>query len=180
MGAKRQEKRSVSSLIHTAMSREATVEDKDDASEGGQQMTRQNLRIITFVSIMSILALGFSLPAAGQNERQAKANQGPTVSLATMTAKLIDAEKKAREKNATVEVTVSGIELIDPAQVREMPRAGQGHLHYQVDGGFVIATPSPKLSLHELSVGPHTIVVMLVGNDHKPVGLTQTLNVTVP
>jgi hypothetical protein len=147
-------------------------------------MTRQNLRIITFVSIMvaSMLALGFGLPAAGQQKSHDhdKANQGPTVSMATMTAKLIDAEKKAREKNATVEVTVSGIELIDPAQVREMPRAGQGHLHYQVDGGFVIATPSPKLSLHELSVGPHTIVVMVVGNDHKPVGLTQTLNVTVP
>ena len=142
-------------------------------------MKIHKLRFITLVSIMSILALSLSLPAAGR-QSQAKAQQGPTVSLATMTAKLIDAEKKARERNATVEVTVSGIELIDPAQAREVVRAGQGHLHYQVDDGFVIATPSPKLSLHELSVGPHKIVVTVVGNDHKPLGLTQTLNVTVP
>ena len=32
---------------------------------------------------------------------------------ATMTAKLIDAEKKAAEKAATVEVTTSGVELVD-------------------------------------------------------------------
>jgi hypothetical protein len=98
----------------------------------------------------------------------------------TMTAKLVDPEKKAAERTATVEVTVSGVELIDPATAMEKTAAGQGHLHYQVDKGPVIATTAPKLSFHELTPGSHTIVVMLAGNDHKPLGPQERLMVTVP
>lgn len=98
----------------------------------------------------------------------------------TMTAKLIDPEKKAAERAATVEVTTSGVELVDPALSNEKAVSGQGHLHYQLDKGPVIATPSAKLSFHELAPGPHTFLVVLAGNDHKPLGPQQTLNVTVP
>ena len=101
-------------------------------------------------------------------------------STATLTATLVDAEKKAAEKAATVQVKTTGIRLIDPAMVKEMPKAGQGHLHYQVDSGPVIATTATKLSFHELSSGPHKITVMLAGNDHSPLGPQQTLEVTVP
>ena len=97
-----------------------------------------------------------------------------------MTAKLIDAEKKAAGRAATVEVTTSGVELVDPAVSMEKAVAGQGHLHYQVDKGPIIATPSAKLSFHELTPGAHTIVVVLAGNDHKPLGPQQQLTVTVP
>jgi hypothetical protein len=98
----------------------------------------------------------------------------------SMTAKLIDAEKKADGRGATVEVTTSGVELVDPAVSMEKAVAGQGHLHYQVDKGPIIATPTAKLSFHELTPGAHTIVVMLAGNDHKPLGPQQQLTVTVP
>lgn len=99
---------------------------------------------------------------------------------ATMTAKLVDGEKKAAQRAATVEITTTGVELIDPAISNEKPVAGQGHLHYQVDKGPVIATPAAKLSFHELAPGPHTITVVLAGNDHKPLGPQQVLNVTIP
>ena len=98
----------------------------------------------------------------------------------TMTAKLVDPEKKAAERAATVEVTTSGVELIDPAVAKEKAVPGQGHLHYQVDKGPIVATPSAKLSFHELTPGTHTIVVVLAGNDHKPLGPQQQLTVTVP
>jgi Family of unknown function (DUF6130) len=97
-----------------------------------------------------------------------------------MTAKLIDADKKAAGRAATVEVTTSGVELVDPALSDEKAVPGQGHLHYQLDKGPVIATPSAKLSFHELAPGAHTIVVVLAGNDHKPLGPQQQLTVTVP
>src|SRR5687768_7544244 len=67
---------------------------------------------------------------------------------ATMTAKLVDAEQKAAQRAATVEITTSGVELIDPAISNEKPVAGQGHLHYQVDKGPVIATPSARSEEH--------------------------------
>ena len=98
----------------------------------------------------------------------------------TMTAKLIDADKKAADKAATVEVTTSGVELTDPAISHEKAVPGQGHLHYQLDKGPVVATPAAKLSYHELTPGTHTILVVLAGNDHKPLGPQEQLTVTVP
>ena len=98
----------------------------------------------------------------------------------SMTAKLIDPEKKAADRAATVEITTSGVELVDPSVSMEKAVPGQGHLHYQVDKGPVIATPSAKLSFHELTPGAHTILVVLAGNDHKPLGPQQTLSVTIP
>ena len=98
----------------------------------------------------------------------------------TMTAKLIDQDKKAAARAATVEVTTSGVQLTDPAISNEKPVPGQGHLHYQLDKGPIIATPAAKLSFHELPPGTHTILVMLAGNDHKPLGPQQQLTVTVP
>ena len=95
-------------------------------------------------------------------------------------AKLIDAEEKAKKKSATVSVEVHGLKLVDPGAVKEKPAKGQGHLHYRLDNGPVIATTATKLSFHELTSGAHTIVVVLAANDHSPLGPTATLNVTVP
>jgi hypothetical protein len=95
-------------------------------------------------------------------------------------ASLRDADKLAQKGSATVEVRASGIELVDPASVQEQPHDGEGHLHYRVDEGPVIATTAPKLSFHELAPGLHRIEVSLVGNDHQPLGPTETLSVRVP
>ena len=89
-------------------------------------------------------------------------------------------EKKAAQKAATVDVKLEGIKLTDPASVNEKAMAGQGHLHYQVDGGPVIATTTTKLSFHGLTSGAHKIVVTLAANDHSPLGPQQTLEVTIP
>jgi hypothetical protein len=124
---------------------------------------------------MATVALA-SLVSAPRIEAQAPG----TATKPAMSAKLIDADKKAQQRAATVEVTTSGVQLTDPAVSNEKPVPGQGHLHYQLDKGPVIATPAAKLSFHELSPGAHTIVVMLAGNDHKPLGPQQQLTVTVP
>jgi hypothetical protein len=93
---------------------------------------------------------------------------------------LSDPEEKAQEHSATVDVRVEGIQLIDPAAVHERSQPGQGHLHYQLDNGPVVATTSTKLSFHELSSGVHKITVRLVGNDHKALGPREVLTVTIP
>jgi len=145
-------------------------------------ISRKNLRLAALVSMLVGFAITFDHTAMAQNNaanEQANANQvvGQT---ATMTATLVDAEKNAKDKTATVEVRVTGVELIDPAMTNKMPMKGQGHLHYQVDNGPVVATTSPKLSFHELTPGKHKIVVMLANNDHSPAGPQQTLEITVP
>jgi hypothetical protein len=99
---------------------------------------------------------------------------------AYLTAKLLDAEAKAKRKSATVVVTVHGVKMTDPGSVGEKPAKGQGHIHYRLDDNAVVATTATKLSWHELSSGPHAITVTLAGNDHEPLGDPETLRVTVP
>jgi hypothetical protein len=134
-------------------------------------------RMFFLLSTVSALVLcGLSTTATAQTTNASiKAQAAPT-----LTATLVDAQKKAMKKEATVEVKVTGVKLIDPATVNEVPKAGQGHLHYQVDSGPIIATTAPKLSFHELSSGDHKIVVMLAANDHTPLGPQQTLEIKIP
>lgn len=95
-------------------------------------------------------------------------------------AKLVDSEANASKRSAVVEVKASGLILIDPALSTKMNTTPEGHFHYQVDNGFVIATPVNKLSFHNLSSGTHQISVSLADNDHKAIGLAQVLMVTIP
>jgi hypothetical protein len=127
---------------------------------------------------LSVAVMTLALAVCASQRMDAQAPGAATK--ATMTAKLVDADAKASQRAATVEVTTSGVQLVDPGISMEKAVAGQGHLHYQLDKGPIIATPTAKLSFHELAPGPHTIVVMLAGNDHKPLGPQQQLSVTVP
>jgi hypothetical protein len=124
-----------------------------------------------------VVALGMLVPdriGVPQDEKK----DGKTA--VTFDAKLIDAEKKAATKAATIEVTVEGFDVVDPASVMEKPKAGQGHIHYQIDGGVIVATTAKKLSFHNLSAGSHKFVISLAGNDHKAAGHEKTLSVTIP
>ena len=135
-------------------------------------------KAITVISILGIVSLSADAYVRPHKTNMARAIQSATAP--SLTARLIDADNKAKKKAATVEVTVKGVSLIDPATVGEKPKAGQGHLHYRVDDGPVIATTATKLSFHELTSGTHKIVVMLAANDHTPLGPQETLTVTVP
>ena len=97
-----------------------------------------------------------------------------------LTARLVDADKKALKKTATVEVLVRGVKLVDPDSVNAKAATGQGHLHYRLDSVAVIATTATKLSFHDLSSGTHSITVALAANDHSPLGPTQTMSLNVP
>jgi hypothetical protein len=99
---------------------------------------------------------------------------------ASLSAKLVDPVAKAKTQAAAVEVMVKGIRIVDPARSGEKPIKGQGHLHYQVDDGPVIATTAPKLSFHGLKPGAHTITVALAANDHSPLGPEEKLSVSIP
>lgn len=141
-------------------------------------MKHLNSQKLLSVMTLASLLIAVVVVVSGQYPTETKPTK--TQGTATMTATLVDAEKKAQQKSATVEVKTTGVEIIDPAKANEIAKPGQGHLHYQIDGGPVIATTATKLSFHGLTSGPHKIVVMLAGNDHNPLGPQQTLEVTVP
>lgn len=95
-------------------------------------------------------------------------------------AVLVDKDRKAKIAAAAVQVDVMGLELVDPDQTRDVPHSGQGHIHYRLDEGPVIATTSTKISFHELSRGKHSITVWLAGNDHQPLGPQKNLTFSIP
>ena len=132
------------------------------------------------VSLSFVVAIAVSAdvkPAANSSDPAASKTFAQS---GTLTASLVDPAANAREKTATVKVEVTGVKLIDPALTNKRPTKGEGHLHYRVDDGPVVATTAAKLSFHELTPGKHKIVVMLANNDHSPTGLEQTLEITVP
>jgi hypothetical protein len=139
---------------------------------------------IASIATVSAIVLGLTLGAGAVEKPRLSEGIKPIApgvgDTPELSAKLIDSEKKAQEQTATVEVKVVGIQLIDPAAVQEQPQQGQGHLHYQVDSGPLIATTTTKLSFHELSSGSHKITVTLVGNDHQALGPRETLTVSIP
>jgi hypothetical protein len=97
-----------------------------------------------------------------------------------LTAVLIDADKKALKHAATVSVVVEGLKLVDPDTEKGTAHDGQGHLHYRLDGGPVIATTATKLSFHELASGKHSLTVLLAANDHSPLGPSVKLSIKIP
>ncbi|MBI1853123.1 MAG: hypothetical protein HYR85_22530 [Planctomycetes bacterium] len=105
------------------------------------------------------------------------AEQSSSVADASLTATLVDADKKSKENTATVQVTVSGIELVDPATVDGQPKKGEGHVHYRVDDGPVVATTATKLSFRSLPPGAHRISVGLAANDHSALGTPKSITV---
>jgi hypothetical protein len=141
------------------------------------------IKMVISIVVMSALLCTLNLGVATAEIPQLSEGRTPMVSgagsTAELSATLSDPEQKAQERTATVEVKVAGIQLIDPAAVNEQPQQGQGHLHYQVDSGPVIATTTTKLSFHELSLGSHKITVTLVGSDHQPLGPRETLTVNI-
>lgn len=112
--------------------------------------------------------------------RSAKLIQGASIESVSFSARLVDPIAEAVQRAARVQVEVAGLAMIDPAMAGEQPRSGQGHLHYQVDNGPQIATTEVQLDFHELSPGAHQIKVVLVGNDHQPLGPQETLKVEIP
>ena len=138
------------------------------------------LKGVASIAMVSTVVLGLSIGADAIERPKLKVISSDAEATPELSAKLSDPEKKVQEHTATVEVRVAGIQLIDPAAVNEQPQQGQGHLHYQVDTGPVIATTTTKLSFHELSSGAHEITVMLVSSDHQPLGPRETLTVNIP
>jgi len=137
--------------------------------------------VLTLCALMLSLSVAVTLAVAANDQPEPARNSRPGAGQsAGLTASLVDPAINARDKTATVKVQVTGVKLIDPALTNKKPTKGQGHLHYRVDDGPVIATTTTKLSFHELKPGKHQIVVMLANNDHSPAGPQQTLEVTVP
>jgi len=98
----------------------------------------------------------------------------------SMNAKLVDPGGKGLKRLAVVELNLTGLRIVDPATAKEKAKKGQGHVHFQIDGGPVIDTTATTLSFRELPDGKHTITVTLAGNDHNPLGPAQSLAVTIP
>ena len=123
------------------------------------------------------LILGSSVEARyGDSAKDSGAGSGgPSIK-----AHLVDAKKNAAKATATVVVTAENIRLIDPSLAGKSEEGAEGHLHYQVDNGFVVATPGTKLSFHELSPGEHRISVTLADDHHNPIGSPVLLIVDVP
>jgi hypothetical protein len=146
------------------------------------------VRVSAITRSLAAALLGLALQAAAQPidapstdpAASMPATAGMAADRPTLEAVLVDRDKKAAKREATVQAKASGINIVDPAVAGEKPKRGEGHFHYQVDGGPIVATTAAKLSFHELSPGPHIITVILAGNDHRRLIEPVVLQLRVP
>lgn len=139
------------------------------------------LAAIVFLALAAPALTGQPLDAPSTDPgADAKPGAAAPAGQPALTAELIDIEKKAAKRGATVQVEAVNVNIVDPAASGERPRPGEAHFHYQVDTNPVVATTANKVSFHELSPGPHLITVTLAGNDHRPVAQSVVLSVRVP
>jgi hypothetical protein len=149
---------------------------------------QKRIKISIMVAALAVAPLlAAPLPSLAQYDAKPAPAPGASVTkdstgggLITFEAVLVDAPAKALKKSAAVDVKVAAVTLIDADATDGKPKAGQAHIHHQLDKGPIIATTATKLAFHGLTPGPHTIVVTLAGNDHVPVGRENTLTVTIP
>jgi hypothetical protein len=119
-------------------------------------------------------------PSTDPGARQGVARSALPPGQPMLRAELVDMEKKAAKRSATVKVEATNVNIVDPAVAGERAKPGEAHFHYQVDTNPVVATTMNKLSFHDLSPGPHLITVTLAGNDHVAVAQPVVLSVRVP
>lgn len=126
-----------------------------------------------FLILLASMAIT-TAPALAQGLGDLGGDKAPTLNV-----KVLDQKENTAQKAISVESEVQNFDLADPHEVNEIVKEGQGHIHYRLDDGPVIATTAKRLSFHEVKPGTHTLTVNLAGNDHKQVGTEQKLSVEV-
>ena len=89
-----------------------------------QRNTRKLMPVMLIVLTLAFAVIGSAQYGSGTKTQTSSAAQGTP----TLTARLVDAEKKAQQKAATVDVKVTGIKIVDPAEANEKPVAGTSAL----------------------------------------------------
>ncbi len=77
-----------------------------------------------------------------------------------------------------IEVAVGGF-ILDEANYAGTNVAGQGHIHYTVDGALAAATTATAVDIGVLAAGPHVIRAELRNNDHSALSPPVFQEVTV-
>ena len=138
-------------------------------------MKRSN---ITTCAVLATFCLSYA--ALADDSMSMSGKTSAMNSKATLTVQLLNQDKESKEGAAEVQVMAKNIKLVDPSKSGEMAKSGQGHIHYQMDSGLIIATPASKLEFHGLAPGKHTLTVTLANNDHTPIGMPQSIDLTIP
>jgi len=71
------------------------------------------------------------------------------------------------------------MDVVDALGVGEIPQAGQGHFHCQLDGGAIVASVAPRMDWHELSSGVHTVSCYVADNNHQQASTVSTAQVNI-
>lgn len=120
------------------------------------------------LSAVFVLALGLSVsacttPQAAGTSGEPAAAKSATLPTMKLTAPAANAEVPAGDVAVKVETT--GLEFVMPGAKLV---AGQGHVHFTLDGGTTEMSAKPEYVFKDVKPGEHKLVAELVQNDAKP------------
>ena len=160
----------------------------------GVLITGDSGRYQTFVTFFACAVALAMVAGCGDDEDGSDDTPEPSVEIVT------PSEDEGLDNTVTAVVEVEEFE-IDPDALGDRPIEGIGHLRFTmdrgqfdfpefsgpngrlarrlgVDGQYSPAT-EPRITYHDLPPGDHRLIVDLVGNDYKPIGVTDTISFTV-
>lgn len=141
--------------------------------------------------MMTAAVLALSLPVAAQwpetpttgssmmtrTDRTVLAGQVATAP--DFGVRLVAPDKFGKQKTAVVDVSIDGVDLVDPA-THPRPKRDEGHIVYKVDNGPEMTTTSRRFEIQNLPPGDHIITVYLDGNDNHEISPEHRLKVYIP
>ncbi|KAF0209293.1 MAG: hypothetical protein FD171_18 [Actinobacteria bacterium] len=116
---------------------------------------------------LGLLAACAAEPPATKAEPGAVVDPGtadPTAPVETPTVRITIPAGGAKVPAGTVTVAVetTGLEFVMPGGTNV---AGQGHVHFSLDGGPIVMSVEKEAELKDVAPGTHTLVAELVQND---------------
>lgn len=95
-------------------------------------------------------------------------------------AKLVDADKNAKNHRAVIQVETDGVFLVDAEAAHHEPKLDEAHLQYRLDNGAIVNSTSKSWTFDHVSKGEHEIWVALASSDGHQLGKGKSLKVRIP
>ncbi len=140
------------------------------------------LYCLVLLAPLSVWAQWRQDPTTGSSDyklRDRTVLQGQVATTTDFGVRLVEPQQSARQRKAVVQVSVDGLELVDP-RVAQRDNEHQAHIVYKVDAGPEQATASRRFDIDNLSPGDHTLTVYLAGNDGHAISPLKDLKLSIP
>ena len=130
--------------------------------------SRRRSRFSVTIAVVAVALVSAAFAGCGKSGSSGSSSGGARPTSAARLQIMQPTPNQVTGPDVTVQLQVSGGEVVPLAQVTGPLRGDQGHIHVSLDGNLVSMTDKASTDLHGLTPGSHTIQAEYVAVDHQP------------